>query len=88
MFSAGRKYHIKTSVWSIVKIGTSRNLVFRVLCLKNSMAAKAPNGPKMDNSSSFDSGILWPLFLLLILSIPKAIMLMVLVISSGICRIV
>ena len=53
------------------KIGMSRNLVLRVLCLKNSIPAQAPNGPKNPAKKSLDSGILQPPLLLFNLSTPK-----------------
>jgi hypothetical protein len=54
-----------------IKIGTRTNFILRVLCLKISMPAKAPNGPKNAAKSSFDSGILHPLLIPLSLSMPK-----------------
>jgi hypothetical protein len=67
----GNKKYTNRSIWMNRKIGTSRNLVFRVLCLKSSIAARAPNGPKKAINKSLDSGILRPPFLLFNLSIPK-----------------
>ena len=64
------------------------NFILRVLCLKKSMPANAPKGPKNASSKSLDSGILLPLFLLLSLSIPKATKLMAFTVSMRICRIV
>jgi hypothetical protein len=55
------------------KIGTRMNLTLRVLCLKSSIPAYAPNGPKSATNRSLDSGILRALLLLLILSTPKNI---------------
>lgn len=53
------------------KIGTRRNLTLRVLCLKSSIAAVAPNDPKNATNRSLDSGILHPPLLLFSLSTPK-----------------
>jgi hypothetical protein len=69
----GNKKYTKKSIWMNRKIGTSRNLVFRVLCLKSSIAVKAPNGPKNAVNKSLDSGILQPPVLLFNLSTPKII---------------
>jgi hypothetical protein len=54
-----------------IKIGTRTKFILRVLCLKISMPAKAPNGPKNATKSSFDSEILHHLLMLLSLSMPK-----------------
>jgi hypothetical protein len=53
------------------KIGTIRNLILRVLCLKRSIPAQAPKGPKNAANRSLDSGILQFPLLLFHLSIPK-----------------
>ncbi len=53
------------------KIGTIRNLIFRVLCLKRSIPDQAPNGPKNAANRSLDSGILQLPLLLFHLSTPK-----------------
>ncbi len=58
IFSDGLKYQIKSKVCNIAKIGISRNLILRVLCLNRSMPAKAPYGAKNESSNSLDSGIL------------------------------
>jgi hypothetical protein len=66
------KYNIK-STWINRKMGTSRNLVFRVLCLKSSIPMKAPKGPKKASNKSLDSGTLQPPLLLFSLSIPNIV---------------
>ena len=53
------------------KIGTNRNLFFRVLCLKRSIPDQAPKGPKKAADRSLDSEILQFPLLLFNLSIPK-----------------
>jgi len=68
------------------KIGTSRNLILRVLCLKSSMPAKAPNGAKKAIHKSLDSGILQPPVLLFNLSIPKIAREMPFMIIRRTCR--
>ena len=57
----------------IRKSGTRRNLALRVLCLKSSIPAKAPNGARSASNRSLNSGILHFPLTLFILSTPKNI---------------
>jgi len=68
-----RNAYASKQSWATKNIGTSRNLGLRVLCLKSSMPAYAPNGPKKAIARSVDSGTLQPPLMLMSLSRPKAI---------------
>jgi hypothetical protein len=80
-----KKYAIR-NIWMNKKMGISRNLVLRVLCLKSSMPVQAPKGPKKPISRSLDSGILQLPLLLFNLSTPKATKEIAFAVSRRICR--
>ena len=64
------------------KIGTTKNLILRVLCLNSNIPAQAPNGPKKAINKSLDSGILPLPLLLFSLSIPKIVRAMLFTITN------
>jgi len=67
-------------------MGTMKNLAFRVLCLKSSIPAKAPNGAKKASNKRLDSGTLQPPLLLCNLSIPNIAKEMLFMIMRSTCR--